>query len=75
MLETVFGLLGPNVTNVFNGYFNDKFERTREGEHWPELEWRFSSREFIPLVSDETFSMGKLLVLLKKKKKTCREDG
>jgi SnoaL-like domain len=70
LLETVFGLLGPNVTNTFNGYFNDKFKRTREGEHWPELEWRFSSREFIPLVSDgfslcgETFGSGK-----KKKKK------
>lgn len=51
LAETVFGLLGPNVTNTFNGYFNDKFERTREGEHWPQLEWRFSSREFIPLVS------------------------
>ena len=55
LLETVYGLLGPNVTNTFNGYFNDKFERTKNGEHWPELEWRFSSREFISLVSDGSF--------------------
>ncbi|ERF72776.1 hypothetical protein EPUS_04211 [Endocarpon pusillum Z07020] len=55
LLETVFGLLGPNVTNTFNGYFNDKFVRTRRGAHWPELEWRFSSREFVPLVSHATF--------------------
>ncbi|KAF7504475.1 hypothetical protein GJ744_002155 [Endocarpon pusillum] len=50
LLETIFGLLGPNVTNTFNGYFNDNFVRTRRGDHWPELEWRFTSREFIPLI-------------------------
>jgi SnoaL-like domain len=62
LAETVFGLLGPNVTNTFNGYFNDKFERTREGEHWPELEWRFTSREFVPLVSNGIFLVKEPLV-------------
>jgi SnoaL-like domain len=62
LAETVFGLLGPNVTNTFNGYFNDKFERTREGEYWPELEWRFTSREFVPLVSNGIFLVKERLV-------------
>lgn len=74
LLETVFGLLGPNVTNVFNGYFKDKFERTREGAHWPELEWRFSSREFTPLVSDDNFSMVERLVVVKEKKRYTEDE-
>ena len=50
LLDTVYGLLGPTVTNVINGYFKDTFVRTKKGKHYPQLEWRFKSRQFVPLV-------------------------
>lgn len=50
MIEAVYGFIGPNVTNSNHGYWIDTFERTRNGDHYPQLQWRFASREFKELV-------------------------
>lgn len=57
VLSYTYGLPSANKTLVINAYYKDTFERTRKGKFYPELEWRFKSRQFVPLVSRNRHSL------------------